>query len=218
MEKIFDLRFIVPPLITIFIVCIFVFIIDPIGFLNLLNYVKWLSLAFGGSASVLVLGFIISSTTTRLRNKFCLLPGEKEDDYDEKEQWILKQNFPWIGDIFSRIGGEDSEGNINCEIAEMEILNRERGYVQKYFEKTWNLAMASFNSCLAVILGWSISLSMSIIYLLLNGEYFILVYFVFFSIFLSLIFSVFFINGMKTLRKIYKINRALIRKLKRHER
>lgn len=130
MDKIFDLKFIVPP--TLFI--IFVFIINPVS-IPLLPELLGLSenldftLAFFTSTSIILgLGFIFSSITCLLIN----IRGDPRKKFNCKRIWWDKVDTKEVLEEWERQAKRDD-------------------FICDQISKRWDMAYVNFNSCIALI-------------------------------------------------------------------
>jgi len=130
MERMFDLKFIVPPLITIILVGVFIFLIDPNGILFSFVWLReFQSLAVAiGSAIILALGFLISSITTLCLKIDSIRKRLGQLDYDGEEPKNLNEKYPYIGKEDTFKTRESFENDCACEVAEWQIL-KEKGFI-----------------------------------------------------------------------------------------
>jgi len=128
MDKIFDLKFIVPP--TLFF-C-FVFIINPYLFSCLFESLDYALAIF--ASIILVLGFIISSLTCFILN---IIGHPYEKDFKRSEH-KLKRILIW------------DKPNMNRELEEWRKNTKEGDFICNQIQKRWDMAIVNFNSSLAL--------------------------------------------------------------------
>ena len=125
MEKIFDLKFIVPPVIAIFSV----FITDPIKYISLAeSYGILLS-----TTSILVFGFLISTLVNLIINI-----SHKRDTLKE----YLEKNGIKTKD-------ENERELISWE-AENEYSKKDNGFIANQISKRWDMAIVNFNCSMSL--------------------------------------------------------------------
>lgn len=150
MGKIFEIRFLVPPILTILLI----FIFSPENFSKLVR-VKNLSkdLVIISPAVLLGLGFLISSTTeffvnltnARTSRKFTIIIREekiKESSIKEYETWVS----------LDRVDKDN------------------HGHVREQIHKRWGMAMANANSFISVVFA-NITIAVLLKYNFMNVEY-----------------------------------------------
>jgi uncharacterized protein YacL len=203
MERIFDLKFIVPPLITMIIVGGFVFLVNPDQILSWFQKVQpFQPLAVAiGSAVILILGFLISSITTLIINRFFT-----PDYYDNKDRECLKKRFHWIEGEFTRKNPKNIHDICCCEVAGLETRS---DIEEKYIQTTHDMAMVNFYSFTAIVLGLLLSI---IILCIINLPFCIFIKKYGFFILILILLFLFLYNGRRTREKVKQIDKILVRK------
>ena len=134
MEKIFDLKFIVPPILAI----LFVFITDPIRYLSRVDnpYDALLS-----ATIILAFGFLISTIANSIVNI-----SHKRDTLKEclEKKGVKTKN--------------ESEREFISWKAESQYSKEDNGFIESQISKRWGMAIANFNCaislCLIIILAF----------------------------------------------------------------
>lgn len=209
MQKIFDLRFIVPP--TLFLALIF--IANPSWFLNLpfLTQIKSNVILSGlfGVTTLLTLGFIISSIVY-----FILNLSKATATYEGKEEELLKKHFEYRdkGDCpsgFLKFNKESYENVYNCELTSWKMASKEGEYVYSQIHKRWQMAMSNFNCCCASLLAAITLIILGFFHLsfIESAVYF----WAGFSCVLAFVFmSIFLINGFITYKSVCTMDKILV--------
>lgn len=188
MDKISDLKFIVPP--TLFLG--FIFIINPYFFLCLFENFDSTLTIFAGTSIILALGFIISSLTCFIIN----ISGHPYKEYERKE--YLKRIF--------RIDEDD----ISRELAEWKKEGEKNDFVQKQILKKWEMAMVNFNSFIALLFSFLFGLC-----LYRYNSYHFSNSIPFYQILLGILLMIlFFCNGLRAYFGLYDLEHEIMTGLK----
>jgi len=205
MEKIFDIRFLVPPVVTLF----FVFFFSPSHFLELLQgYDQYESLKIltVGSLTILAFGILISSVV-HLILVVCL--NRRSSNYDLDEIEIISEHFLREEklDPFNRPKNLDA-----LELASWLIAEHVSDYVKEQINKRWQWAMAGFNLVGAVILAFIIVFFEHCIFQIIPNQTSDWSAFWFSVLLVSTL--VFFFNAKYNLDSVREIDRILVRNFK----
>ncbi len=207
MEKIFDLRFIVPP--TLFLGLIFMsgskwFLCH----LQPLLQLKDVGILIGifGSFGLLTLGFIISSITNIFVRYYKLTAT-----YEQSEEKVLKDYFKNRDKYNSHSGflefnKETKENLCNCEIASWIMANKAGKYVRDQIDKRWNVAMVNFNCFVASLLSFFTLVILKICHFGCH----ISIHFYFSYIFTIILMFIFVYSGQDALHSVRTMDKILV--------
>jgi len=202
MEKIFDIRFIVPPILTL----ILVFLFSPSYFLYLLQQYRDYELVIVSIPLILSLGVIISSIV----NFILICFNSRSSEYNKDEKQILKEFFLSKEDI--DMNNNDKKDSDVLELGSWLVLNNLDNRTADQIHKRWNWAVAGFNSCLSVILSFIIIIFFSsILKIIPQATIFWKIVWICLIIFL---FFIFFCNAVKNLKSVKTMDRILLRNYK----
>ncbi len=153
-EKVFDIRFLVPPLLIVAAV----FLASPTGFLSILSLTserEWFTIGIL-STFVLTSGFVISSLVEFILGFF----RHRISLSSEREYKILQSRF-------SAWNVEFSSDSTATELAVWKALDKTSDHVREQVHKRWHIAMANFNCTMSLLLivfivnGWKAYISVS---------------------------------------------------------
>lgn len=194
-EKIFDIRFIVPPLLTFF----FVFLFSPQHFIEVIEKGAKASWIFGVTGIILSLGFIISSFV-----EFIVIGFKLRGSYtnDEIAIGLLNTKFSkWYVNFKVNTHAQELASWIISD----QIDKKNKGEVRNQINKRWHMAMANFNAVVGVSLAWTL------IVIFWWCDYWSRPWSLL-DIVISLIFiGIFLFNGIKTYKSVMEMDRILIR-------
>lgn len=205
-EKVLDIRFIIPPLLTIF----FVFLFSPFYFIKLFNENVNESWFFGGT-SIFALGFLISS----LNEKF-IAQRKLQDMYTETELNLFKETKTfdvWKNKIPDKISPENVYLLELMNWINLDKVDKENnGSVRDQVHKRWNMAMTNYNSFLALWLTFFVLVvGLAFGKLDFPNCYWVVLWL---SLFILLLY-LFQTNGKKVTDSVFAINRVLVSYVKK---
>ncbi len=140
MEKIYDIRFIVPPVLMGF----YIFLFSPQYFFNLLLQYKLVNILPIASILLLALGVIISSAVNSIVVFFDL----RSSNYSLDSKKILKDNF-MINEDLDNYKSNSTKNAL--ELCSWLVANSVNVDVARRIDNRWNWAMAGFNFIVATI-------------------------------------------------------------------
>ncbi len=209
MEKIFDLRFVVPP--TLFLGL--VLIVSPQWSFDLLKGLNFASFTSLLGIAVLTLGFIISSIVQVFVNLNKLTVG-----YTEKEEKILKELFKDRAINEKYLQGEsdkvcpylgfNKDNNINVwnsDLASWFMAGKAGEYIKNQIDKRWQMAITNFNCFTASVLAYFVIIYLAKFYPPFLPKANLFMYLGLFPVFLMPLFYYLGKNCLKSVRTMDKI-------------
>jgi len=200
MEKIFDIRFIVPPIFTLF----FVFLFSPSYFLGKYTDSKTIEIIISVPI-ILALGIIISS----IGNFILVKCNLRSSQYSKKEKQILKEIF-FQKEHIDMENDNKNDSDI-LELGSWLVLSCFNEHLQQQIHKRWNWAVSGFNYCISIILAIVFILVGHCVFRIIPSEKnWSLV-----SIISGVVlFAIFFYNAENNRRSVRNMDRALVRNYK----
>jgi len=148
LENIFEIRFLVPPILTVF----FIFLFSPHDFTEFLKENSGIGGIIGTTVIILALGFLISSIIERIVGwrKMRSVYGAEE--------------FPLLDTMFKSWNIKFSKDTVHAnELATWIVMDKVdykykggRGSVGDQISKRWHMAMANFSSLVGISIAWII--------------------------------------------------------------